>query len=170
MSAMAATLRPAREDDAPFLFRVYASTRSQELARLNWSEAEKDAFLRMQFAAQTQHYREHYAGARFDVIECGGEPAGRLSVLRAAGEIRLVELALLPPHRGRGVGTRLLRELLAEAAAAGLPVRVHVERTNPALLLYSRLGFTPIAERGPYLQLEWSAAAQPAAPHAAQEA
>jgi ribosomal protein S18 acetylase RimI-like enzyme len=78
-------------------------------------------------------------------------------VLRAPGEIRVVDLALLPPWRGRGIGGRLLRELLAEAAAAGLPVRVHVERTNPALRLYARLGFAPAAELGPYLRLEWRA-------------
>jgi ribosomal protein S18 acetylase RimI-like enzyme len=152
-----ATLRPVREGDAPFLFRVYASTRREELAQVDWSEAQKDAFLRMQFAAQTQHYREHYAEADFDVVECDGEPAGRLTVLRAPGEIRVVDLALLPPWRGRGIGGRLLRELLAEAAAAGLPVRVHVERTNPALRLYARLGFAPAAELGPYLRLEWRA-------------
>jgi ribosomal protein S18 acetylase RimI-like enzyme len=155
---MTVTLRAVQEDDASFLLRVYASTRAEELAQIDWSEAQKDAFLRMQFEAQTRHYREHYAAARFDVIECDGEPAGRLIVLRAAGEIRLVDLALLPAWRGRGIGGRLLRELLAEASAARLPVTVHVERTNPALRLYARLGFTPIAEVGPYFKLEWKAA------------
>jgi ribosomal protein S18 acetylase RimI-like enzyme len=134
---------------------VYASTRSEELAQTDWSEAQKHAFLCQQFAAQTQHYREHFAGARFDVIECEGVPAGRLTVLRAPSEIRVVDLALLPAYRGRGLGGRLLRALLAEATAAGLPVRIHVERANPALRLYARLGFAPIAEVGPYLKLEW---------------
>jgi len=126
---------------------------------VDWSEAQKDAFLRQQFEAQTQHYREHFAGARFDVIECDGEPAGRLSVWRGRDEIRLVEIALLPAWRGRGIGGRLLRPILEEAAEQRLPVRIHVERSNPALRLYERLGFAPVAERGLYLLLEWRSGA-----------
>jgi len=152
-------LRPAREDDASFLLRVYASTRVEELAQVDWSEAQKDAFLRQQFEAQTQHYREHFDGARFDVIECDDEAAGRIIVWRSRDEIRLVDIALLPAFRGRGVGEGLLRAILAEAAERGLPVHIHVERANPALRLYARLGFIPIAEQGFYLQLEWRAGA-----------
>jgi len=150
-------LRPARDDDASFLLRVYASTRAEELAQTGWSEAQKDAFLRQQFEAQTQHYREHFDGARFDVIECDAEAVGRLIVWRSRDEIRVVDIALLPAFRGRGVGEGLLRPILTEAAERGLPVHIHVERANPALRLYGRLGFEPIAERGLYLQLEWRA-------------
>jgi predicted GNAT family acetyltransferase len=46
----------------------------------------------------------------------------------------------------RGLGTTLLRNLQSEAAAAGKPLRIHVERFNPALRLYERLGFP--ADRG----------------------
>ena len=156
---MRVMLRPAREDDASFLLRVYASTRVEELAQVDWSEAQKDAFLRQQFEAQTQHYREHFDGAHFDVIECDAEAAGRLTVWRSRDEIRLVDIALLPAFRGRGVGEGLLRAILAEAAERGLPVHIHVERANPALRLYGRLGFVPIAEQGLYVQLEWRAGA-----------
>lgn len=152
---MPTTLRRAGNADAPFLFRVYASTRAEELALLDWSDAQKDAFLRQQFEAQTQHYRLHFAGARCDVIECDGEPAGRLVVWRGGEEIRVVDIALLPAFRRAGVGERLLRAVLAEAAEARLPVRIHVEQGNPAQGLYARLGFRPIAERGLYLELEW---------------
>ena len=59
-----------------------------------------------------------------------------------------VDIALLPRYCNRGIGTRLLRELQSEAAAAGKPLRIHVERVNPALRLYERLGFRQIEDRG----------------------
>ena len=55
----------------------------------------------------------------------------------------------------RGIGTTLLPGLHAEAAAAGKPLRIHVERFNPALGLYERLGFRQIDDRGVYLFMEW---------------
>jgi predicted GNAT family acetyltransferase len=57
----------------------------------------------------------------------------------------------------RGLGTTLLKNLQAEAAAAGKPLRIHVERFNPVLRLYERLGFREIEDRGVYLFMEWRA-------------
>ena len=119
-----------------------------------WDDAQKDAFLRMQFDAQDAWWREHYAQASFDVILVGGEPVGRLYVHRGEREIRIVDVALLPEHRGNGVGTRLLEGLLAEGDAAGKSVTIHVERMNPALRLYERLGFAVTEDKGVYLFLE----------------
>jgi ribosomal protein S18 acetylase RimI-like enzyme len=152
------TLRPGEPDDEEFLYRVYASTREAELALVDWDAAQKAAFLRMQFAAQHQYYQEHYTGAAFQVILADGRPAGRLYVARWPDEIRIVDIALLPEYRNAGIGTALLRELLAEGAQAGKPVTIHVEQFNPALRLYARLGFTRIAERGVYYLMEWSPA------------
>ena len=104
----------------------------------------------------TRYYQEHYAGAAFDVILVFGQPAGRLYVAREEDEIRIVDIALLPDYCNRGIGTTLLRGLQSEAAAAGKPLRIHVERFNPALRLYERLGFHPIADRGVYLFMEWA--------------
>ena len=119
-----------------------------------WDDAQKDVFLRHQFDAQDAWWRENYAGARFDVIVVDGEAAGRLYVHRGPREIRIVDIALLPEHRGGGVGTSLLRDLLAEADAAGKSVTIHVERMNPALRLYERLGFSVAEDKGVYLFLE----------------
>lgn len=153
------SLRPITDDDDGFLFRLYASTREEELAVTDWSDEQKAEFLRMQFDAQHRHYQEHYAGARFDVVLEDGEPVGRLYVDRTPerfpDEIRLVDVAFLPEHRGRGLGSRLLGELIEEARAAGKRLTIHVEIYNPALSLYERLGFRPISQYGMYHLMEW---------------
>jgi ribosomal protein S18 acetylase RimI-like enzyme len=154
-SGAAIVLRPAAAADEPFLRAVYASTRQQELAMVPWDEARKAAFLRMQFDAQHAYYQENYADAAFDVVLIDGEPAGRLCVERGNEELRIVDIALLPEYCNRGIGTTLLTRLQAEAAAAGKPLRIHVERFNPALRLYERLGFRQLADRGVYLFMEW---------------
>lgn len=150
------TLRAVTPDDRPFLCALYGSTRAEELAPVPWSDEDKQAFVAMQFEAQDRHYHEHYAGATFDVILVGGEPAGRLYVARGENEIRIVDIALLPECCNRGIGGTLVRGLQDEARASGRPLRIHVERFNPALRLYERLGFTAIADRGVYLFLEWT--------------
>jgi ribosomal protein S18 acetylase RimI-like enzyme len=71
-----------------------------------------------------------------------------------------MDITLLPEHRGSGLGTALLRELMAEGEAAGKPVTIHVEVYNPAMRLYQRLGFRQIADRGVYHLLEWRAPGQ----------
>src|SRR5688572_12378444 len=131
LRAAAIALRPIGPDDRSFLLAVYASTREPELAAVEWDAAQKAAFVEMQFDAQHAYYQEHYAGAAFDVILVFGQPAGRLYVAREGDEIRIVDIALLPEFCNRGIGTTLLRELQSEAAAAGKPLRIHVERFNP---------------------------------------
>lgn len=155
MTAAHIELRPAAPADEELLYLVYASTRAEEMALVDWSEAQKETFLRMQFRAQDRHYRDHYQGASFDVVLVDGVPAGRLYVARWAEEIRIMDVALLPEFRNRGVGTALLRLLMDEAQVSGTTVRIHVERANRALGLYQRLGFSPLADRGVYLLLEW---------------
>lgn len=148
------TRRPVTDADRPLLLRIYASTRQEELAQTGWPQEQVDAFLEMQFEAQDRHYRENYTDTTYEVILVDGQPAGRLYVARWRDEIRIVDIALLPEHRGRDVGGGLLRELIAEADAAGKPLTIHVERTNPAMTLYRRLGFAEKDEVGPYLLLE----------------
>jgi ribosomal protein S18 acetylase RimI-like enzyme len=148
-------LRAATPEDEQFLRAVYAGTRAEELARVPWSDEQKRAFTEMQFAAQDAHYRRHYPGAQYSIIEVQGIPAGRLYVDRWKKEIRIIDIALLPEHRRDGIGTKLLRELQDEARTAGKAITIHVEKFNPALNLYRRLGFQQIEDKGVYLFLEW---------------
>ena len=149
-------LRPITPEDRQLLVRIYASTRADEMARVPWSEQQKADFLRFQFDAQHRYYTEQFPRAAFDLILLEGEPIGRLYVDRRAHEIRLIDIALLPEHRGAGHGGAILRDLLAEGEASGKLVRIHVEHDNPAMRLYRRLGFEKIEEQGVYHLMEWT--------------
>jgi GNAT superfamily N-acetyltransferase len=151
---MRVALRPVQASDEPFLLCVYAGTRAEELAPLPWTPEQKAAFVAQQFAAQTAHYARHYPGISADVIVIDDVPAGRLLVDRLDEEILIVDISLLPAHRGRGAGSVLLQEVLGEATAAGKRVAIHVERFNRALRLYERLGFRAVGDHGVYLRME----------------
>ena len=145
------TLRPATDDDQPFLLQVYGSTRSDELAGLGWDDTQKQAFIRMQFDAQTRCYPK----ADTSVILLDGWAVGRMMVARSESEIHLVDVALLTQFRNSGIGTKLMEDLLAEAAANDKPVRLHVFAANPAVRLYERLNFSRIGADETYLEMIW---------------
>ena len=155
MSADTVTLRPIHDGDSELLLAIYASTRTEELAQVAWDDAQKESFLRMQFEAQQKFYEHEYPGAEFQIILVAGQPAGRLYVHRREKEIRIMDIALLPAFRGRGIGTALLKDLLAEGECTARLVTIHVESFNPAQRLYERLGFTKIGSNGVYHLLEW---------------
>lgn len=148
-------LRPVTAADEEFLRAVYASTRAEELLVTPWTDEQKAAFCAMQFEAQSTHYAKAYPGAAHDVIVVDGEDAGRFYVYRAPGDIRVVDIAILPAFRGRGVGGRLLADVLAEGRETGSRVTIHVEHQNRAKQLYERLGFVGVEDTGVYLRMEW---------------
>ena len=149
------SLRPAIDGDREFLYRVYASTRQEEMAVVAWTADQKEEFLRMQFEAQHRYYHQQFLEARFDIVELNGRMAGRLYVEERPDEIRIIDIALLDEYRGRGIGSRLMDEILARGQALALPVRIHVEKNNRALGLYHRLCFCEIEDQGVYYLMEW---------------
>jgi ribosomal protein S18 acetylase RimI-like enzyme len=153
---MTIALREAGPADQSHLLAVYGGTREDELKMTDWDDARKREFVEQQFRAQDAYYRANYANATYQVILVDGQPAGRLYVARWPDEIRIMDIALLSRFRRRGVGRKLLADLQREAAGQNTPLRIHVERFNPALSLYDRLGFRLVEDRGVYLFLEWS--------------
>lgn len=149
MTSPTVTRRAITPADDAFLAALYASTRAEELAPVPWSDAQKQAFLRSQFDAQTAHYAQHYADrSTFELVLVDGAPAGRLIVHRGERDVRIVDISLMPAFRGRGVGSGLLAALIAEVEAAGKSLSIHVEYNNPALRLYTRSGFVKVGEHG----------------------
>jgi ribosomal protein S18 acetylase RimI-like enzyme len=150
-------LRPVTKADRDFLVGVYGSTRDEELSQVAWAVGQREAFVRMQFDAQDAEYHARNPDGTFDVIEVGGRPAGRLYVDRRPGDIRIVDIALLPEFRNEGVGGHLIGLLMREASMSACKLSIHVELHNRAAALYDRLGFAVVAEQGIYRRMEWTA-------------
>ena len=150
--------RPALPSDEPFLFELYASTRQEEIAAWGWEDAQRQAFLSMQFNARQRQYSATAMNASHQIILCAGQPVGHIWIDHRPAEIVLVDIALLPDQRGVGIGTALIQRLQAEAAQAGKPIRLHVLNTNRASRLYSRLGFQVSREDEIYAEMVWKPA------------
>src|SRR5258706_1107111 len=141
MSFVPIRFRPIMAEDIPFLYEVYASTRAEELAVLDWSDAQRQAFLTMQFNAQHTYYMEQFSDGAYLIILMDNQQIGRLYRQMRGNNLHILDIALLPEYRNRGIGTKLLTDIIVEAEAIGAKVSIYVEFNNPALHLYSRLGF-----------------------------
>jgi GNAT superfamily N-acetyltransferase len=147
--------RVSSEADLPFVSAVYASTRAEEVASSGWPAELQQQFLAHQADAQHRHYQRHYPDAEWLIIQRSGKPIGRLYLEEWPSQIRLIDISLLPEGRGEGVGGAILLDLQDAAAGAGKPLTIHVERNNPAMRLYLRLGFAKVEEHGVYDLMEW---------------
>jgi len=147
-------LRPVSADDYDFLVALYGSTRAEEMAMVPWTTEQQETFIRLQFAAQQDHYAKKYPTASHDVIVCDDRPVGHLYVARLDQEIRIVDITLMPAERNAGIGSRLLEQLLDEANGSGKITSIYVEEFNPSLRLFERLGFSPSEQHGIHLLLQ----------------
>jgi GNAT superfamily N-acetyltransferase len=152
------TLRPVTAADDDFIFSCYASTRAQELAQAPWSPEQKEAFVRMQYTAQKQHYAAEAPHANHDIIYVESTPVGRIFLDRRDNALHILDITVLPQHRNQGTGALLLRRLLDEAGRAGKPVTIYVESFNPSLRFFERLGFLKDHEKGFHLLMKWQPA------------
>lgn len=150
----AIALRPVAPDDEAFLLALYASTRAAEMAMVPWSDEQREAFVKMQFAGQQAHYQKKYPAASQQIM-MSDHPIGRLYVARLADQIRIIDITVTPLERNRGMGTLALRELMAEGEQTGKGVTIYVESYSPSLSLFERLNFKTIEQEGFHLLLEW---------------
>lgn len=150
------TLRPEREKDQAFRYRLFCQSRPPEWDMVQIDPQAREHLMRHQFEAQTKSYRAQFPKARFDIIELDGEPIGRIVVDRPPDMIHLVDQAITPACRNKGLGTTIMRTLMDEVRERELPLRLMVGSSNdPSLRLYLRLGFVSIAATPMYIELEW---------------
>ncbi len=155
-AARGVVARPMVEADLPFAAALYASTRVEEVAMTGWPLDQQRAFLAQQHHAQHSHYRIHYAGMAWLILEREGQPIGRLYLDDRSDELRIVDISLMPDARGLGIGRALLEDVQDLARAGGKSLSIHVEKNNPARRLYDRLGFAFAEDKGVYDLLLWA--------------
>lgn len=149
-------LRPARADDEGFLEELYRDRRAPEVAQLGWSHDDQLAFLRMQFRAQQEGYGGMFPDAASWIVVVGGQRAGRLLVAHEPDGHHVVDVVVLSPFRGGGIGTALMQAAVEEARRARTPVRVMVPAYDRRLIgWYERLGFSVVGERLPDVTMAW---------------
>ena len=150
------TLRPRRPDDADFLYALFRSHMLTSVAAMPVDDAVKESLLAMQFRSQTMTYRTHYAGARFDILERDGVPFGQLVLHEAAGVATVVDFALMPSERGRGLGTAVMARLLEWVGERCAAARLSILWNNEASLrMTRRVGFVQVGETPPHVEMEW---------------
>ena len=147
-------MRPAQAADEDFLFELYRGTRAEEMAAWGWDEAQQQIFLSMQFKGQSAHYAQ-YSNIDHRIILDGDRSIGRIFLSWLEGVMILVDIALLPEYRGRGIGGALIKELLGEAERTGKTVQLHVLKSNRAQNLYRRFGFEVVEDAGSHWKMHW---------------
>src|SRR4051794_37947405 len=109
------TLRPERDDDQSFRYDLFCASRPPEWEMVQLAPHLREQLNRHQFAAQTESYRTQFAKARFDIIALAGERIGRIVVDRPGDELHIVDQAIVPHMRNKGLGTSVMRTLMDEA-------------------------------------------------------
>lgn len=110
-------MRPAVAADSAFLLELYASAWQDDLDTIGWSISSQRTFVIMQ--AQTREWEliRRYPQLNRLTICVDDTPAGRMLVSCTDTVVHLIDLCLLPLWRGRGIGTRLVKDLLDESAS-----------------------------------------------------
>ncbi|MEM7111694.1 MAG: GNAT family N-acetyltransferase [Chloroflexota bacterium] len=128
-------LKKSKREDAPFIYELVEKTMSDYIIAL-WGSWDRE-----QLVMQTVGFAEDQNGC---LIYVDAAKAGFLLVNRLDTHIELAQLFLLPKFQGAGVGTSLMKQLVADAQTDGKPIKLRGLSPNPAWKFYQELGFTVV--------------------------
>jgi ribosomal protein S18 acetylase RimI-like enzyme len=147
--------RPARESDRELLWLIQStSLRPAVEATWGWDES-----------LQRSYFDERYGKVPVQIIQVNGQDAGMLSYEVRPDHVFLRNVALLPAFQGQGIGTKVIRAVMTEAAGLGVPLRLQVLKTNRARRLYERLGFRTYAQTATHFQMSEGDGGTGGSPH-----
>jgi ribosomal protein S18 acetylase RimI-like enzyme len=137
-------LRRATDSDKRFLYLLHCATMREAIEKTwGWDEA-----------WQRFDFEKRFGQYLVSIIEADGRDAGGLWLDSSPDVIYIADFQVLPALQGRGIGTSVLRGLIAEAATRRVPVELVVLQVNPrARRLYERLGFRVTEERDPFIRM-----------------
>jgi GNAT superfamily N-acetyltransferase len=146
-------LRPMQAADETIFRKLYAEVRALELRDADWPDTEKKSFCDSQYTLQDQHYRKHFADFEPWAICQNDAVIGRLYLATFDGLLILMDITMATSHRGMGIGSTILADVIRQADLQGREMRLHVEPDNPARGLYARLGFVEMEKGDIYLEM-----------------
>ena len=124
-------LVPCREEDREYLWWLHRETMWEYVDKTwGWDEA-----------FQRKKFDEGFDPPALQMIEIDGGAVGYIRVRREPDAIFLASIEIAPESQNKGIGSRLIEDLLREGERMELPVKLLVLRVNPARRLYERLGF-----------------------------
>lgn len=129
-------LRPATMADLSFLSRLRHETMREHI---------ENSGLVYDNVAQKQRIDDRFDVAQ--IIRLGTRKIGLLKIDRENKPWRLFQIQLVPAFQRQGLGSQLIRQVLAGAAEEGAAVELCVLKANPARRLYERLGFSVKEEK-----------------------
>lgn len=142
-------------DDDEFLRDLYFLSRNDINMNFPGEEVKQDLLL-MQYRGQMLTYQQQFPAASHDIVELDERPIGRLMIDRQPEAIRVVDISLIPEKRNMGIGTSLLKRVLAECSEKSLYCVLQVLAFNRARALYERLGFRVEGNDGIRLTMRWN--------------
>jgi zinc D-Ala-D-Ala carboxypeptidase len=140
-------LRQASAADAEFIYRLVEKTMRGYVEK-TWGTFSEEY--------NRKHIADTIAAGNYSIIRHGADDAGALSVDRHSGFLYLAQLFVLPAHQSKGIGTRIVRALVKEAAYSRKPLRLRVLAVNPAKAFYEREGFHVCATTSERIYMQWT--------------
>jgi GNAT superfamily N-acetyltransferase len=136
-------LRAATQEDCPFLWRLVVETMKGYVEETcGWDEG-----------YQRERFQLTFKPECIQIIQCEEVSIGLWEVARNEDPWLLQRIAIRPEFQNRGIGGRLVSDLLSEAEEARCGVALQVLRVNPARQLYARLGFQVTGENATHIQM-----------------
>ncbi len=139
-------LKKRTENDSEFFMRLFAEIKSSELRLDTWPEPIRTQMIRMQFNAYERCMNTEFPNNIDYLILYQSEKAGRLQLNNDEMGIRIINISLVPAYRNKGIGAKIISDLMLEANQKNKQVLLDVDKINRALNLYSRLGFKIVQE------------------------